>query len=216
MRTKTLCMTRSEPTNIRFRLSIAIGVDRPTAAILWKEDHVGCQHDWIILASSSLTTERMTKTPPQAQKWMNSYRLCHWRRRERQRRRRRRKLNEYILSLSSTMKRMTKTPPRAQQWLNHIGFVIIDGGANDKDAAAGAMTAAGGGRHTGRRYRYNVPCACIQGLRLVMQSMWSPGRWVHWTTTSNEPKTMKSMKGMKEKYDCYVIDVWRSNMIVNL
>ena len=163
MKASALCMTRADLTTIRVRLSIAIGVDRPTAEILWKEDHVGCQHDWIVSASSSSLTERTTKTP-QAQNWMNLYRLRHRRWRELQRRRRRSKLNEFVSSLSSTTERTTKMPPQAQQWLNRIVFVVIDEGANNKDAAAGAMVAAGGGRHTGRHCQSNVPCAMYRGM----------------------------------------------------
>ena len=231
-------MKRAEPTTIRVRISIEIGVDRPTAAILWKEDHVGCQRDWIVPASLSSRTEQTTKTPLQAQHrwihivfvindgandkyvatgatWMNLYHLRLRRRKEQQRRHRRRKMNDFVSSLSSTMKRTAKTPPPAQPWLNCIGFVVINNEANDKDAAAGAVAAAVPDDATDRIFY--VPC--IGGPRLMMKSMWSPGRRGHQTTTSttsNAPKSMKSMKSMKEQYYCYVIDVWRRNMIVTL
>ena len=139
----------------------------------------------------------------------------HWRRSQWQRRRRRRKFNKFVSSSSSTTKRTTKTPPRVQKWLNRIGFVVVDDGANYEEAAAGAMAAAVPDDAADRMC--HVPC--IGGRRLVMQSMWLPGRRGRWTTTSNAPKSMKSMKSMKimkERYDCYEIGVWRSNMIVTL
>ena len=76
----------------------------------------------------------------------------------------------------------------------------MDDGANDNDAAAGAMAAAGGSRRTGRRCRSNVPCAMYQGM--TTDDAIHVIAWV--TRTLNE---MNSTKNMKEQYDCYVIDV---------
>ena len=200
MRANILCITRAEPTTIRVRLSIVIGVDRPTAAILWKEDHVGFQHDWIIFASSSFTTERTTKTPLKAQNWMNSYRLRRQRQREWQRRPHRRKL----------------------EWIRIV--FVIDKEEIDKDAAVGATMiesywfcchrqtrnwqrqrcGRNGGHRLGPHYRTTLPIKCtmchvpcIRERRMMMRLLWSPGQRGRWTKTSNAPKSMKIMKSMK-------------------
>ena len=47
--------------------------------------------------------------------------------------------------------------------MNRIGCVAIDDRANDEDAAAGTMAAAGGGRRTGRCCQSNVKCAMYWG-----------------------------------------------------
>ena len=124
---------------------------------------------------------------------MNLYLLDHRRRRERQRRCRRRN-NYWIVSalLSLTTDWTTKMPLRAQ-WRLPVAAAVPDD-AND--------------------WICHLPF--IEGILLVMRSIWLPGQQGRWTTTSNAPKIMKSMKSMKEKYDCYLIDVWRSNMIVTL
>ena len=160
-------MTRAELTTIIVRLSIAMSVDRPTATILWKEDYVGCQHDWIRIVFVVIDDEVNNKDTAAGTTWMNSYLLCHRWRKEQQRRRYRRNMNEFVSSLSSMTNRTTKTPPQAQQWFNHIGFVVIDDGANDKDAAAGVVEAAILD-DTADQICF-VPC--IGGRRLMMQSM---------------------------------------------
>ena len=156
-------MTRAEPTTIRVRLSIEIRFDIPTAAILWKEDRVGCQHDWIRIVFVVIDNEANDKDAAAGATWMNSYRLRHRRQIELQRRRRRRNMNEFVSSSSLTTNRTTKTPPRTQQWLDPIGFVVINDEANAKDSAAGVVAATGGSRRTGWRCRLNVPCAMYQG-----------------------------------------------------
>ena len=134
--------------------------------------------------SSSSTMEQTTKTPLKAQiEWIRIVRR-HQRRSEQQRRHRRRKMNEFVSSSSLTTKRTTKTPLRAHQLLNRIGCVFINDEANNKDAAAGAM--ADVVQDDAANRMCNVPC--IGGRRLMIQSMWLPGRQGRRTTTSNAPK----------------------------
>ena len=107
--------------------------------------------------------------------WMNLYRLRHWRQREQQRRRFRRNNYWTILALlSSTMERTTKTPPRAK-WRPPVVAAKMNDAANRM---------------------FHLPC--IRGRRLMMRSRWPPGQRGRWTTRLNAPKSMKSMKGMKE------------------
>ena len=151
--------------------------------------------------------------------WLNLYRLFRNRRQsECQRRRRRRNMNEFVLYPSLTTKRKTKTPPRAQKLFNRIGFVIINDGANNKDAAAGVVVAAGDGCRNGRRCQSNVPCDMYQGTTTDDAIYVIAGA----TRTSNDDdKCIEKHEKhenheraiwllcnwcMKEQYDCYTIN----------
>ena len=155
-------MTREKPTTIRVKLLIAIGVDLPTAAILWKEDYFVCQHDWMRIVFVVIDDKANDKDAPVGATWLNYYRLRHHQRHIKRQRFRRGGNNDWI----------------------RIVFVVLNEKVNNEYAATGVVTDT-----VPDERQSNVPC--FRRRRFMMRSMRSPGRRGCRTTSSNALKILK-------------------------